>query len=174
MKLKSVGLIVILAASPCLFAGSEPACSVDGRVLSANDQTQGISGVEITLYRDSTVINTGHSAGDGSYTISCTPGAEITTVRYDHDDWIVDKIENISGQDRNKIYKTLQAKSNPFTSSEMREIVATLERLYDLDKANNTIAKHSSNYSNLLKSLDERAPLGLKDRIRLLRDRYSR
>jgi hypothetical protein len=174
MNLKRAIFFAILAVSQNLLAGGEPTCSVGGRVLKATNQDQGIDKVEITLYRDSHEIGNGQSGGDGSYSISCTPGSVITTVRYDHDDWIVSKVENISGKNSHTIYKTLLARSKSFTSSEVQEILATLERLYEIDKQNGTVAKQSSNYLSLLKTIDEKAPPDLKDRIRLLRDRYSK
>jgi hypothetical protein len=174
MNLKSAIFFAILAVSQNMLAGGEPKCSVGGRVLNAANQDQGIDKVEITLYRDSNEIGHGQSGGDGSYTISCTPGSVITTVRYDHDDWVVSRVENISGKNSHTIHKTLLARSKSFTSSEAQEIVVTLERLYEIDKPNGTVAKHSSTYLSLLQSIDEKAPPDLKDRIRLLRGRYSK
>jgi len=172
MRVKELGVILMLAVSQIGFASGERTCSVGGRVLKASNQDEGIDGVEITIYRNKKEISNGHSAKDGSYSISCAIGSTIT-VRYDSDDYAVSDVVDISGQDAHKLYKTLLAKSKSFTFSEVQEIVATLERVYELDKANNTIAKHSSNYLSLLRSLDEKAPPELKSRIRLLRDRYS-
>lgn len=174
MNPKSIALIAMFAISQNMLVGNEPTCSVGGRVLKASNQDQGIDGVEITLYRDKKEICKGYSEGDGSYSISCKAGSTIGTVRYDHDDWVVSNVENISGKDNHKIYKTLLAKSKSFSPSEVQEVVATLERLYELDVENGTVGKHSSTYLSLLQSIEQKAPAELKEKIRLLRDRYSK
>jgi hypothetical protein len=141
MKLsRGIPLFFILASSILIFSQpvqSQSGYEIKGEVLDPDNKP--IAGVLIRLYRgpEARFDNEEYrTLGDGKYLIRFKGGEVINTVRYEHSDWYVSTISNISGQRSHEINKTLYRIGSRPPDSTAREILSSLERTYYLDIAN--------------------------------------
>jgi len=108
------------------------------------------------------------SGQDGRYEIKFSDGTPLDSVRYDHSDWMPAIVENISGRNSHTIHKTLLKRGSNFTSPEVEELVCTFERLAELDKGNEQLARNAAEF-RYKEALDEieklPMPIELKNRI---------
>jgi hypothetical protein len=161
-----LGTVLAVAAGPF---------SVSGRVLDKNDAA--IQGVSIQAYRDQRALESPTtSAQDGRYEIKFSDGTPLDSVRYDHSDWLPAVVENISGKNSHTIYKTLLRRGSNLTSSQIEEVVCAFERIADLDKRNEQLAKNASDF-HYKEALDEieklSMPIELRNRIKAIKSKYG-
>ncbi|HWP55866.1 MAG TPA: hypothetical protein VN476_17180 [Pyrinomonadaceae bacterium] len=107
---------------------------IHGAVMDRYDR--GISGVLVRAYRGNRLVGVSRTTETGQYSILLDVGEPITTIRYEHSDWIVTTVNEISGARDNLINKILTRQGEHLSSEMQKEFVLTIDRLYYIDRAN--------------------------------------
>lgn len=131
-------LTVLLACLLVLFKIDAKAQNfeVSGEVLDR--QNKPIESVMVTVFRGNTNVGEDRTK-NGKYTIKFSAGSTIKII-YDHSSYIAGKVEDLSGQRDHSIKKVLRPIGSSFSLSEGREVLATYDLIFDVQRANNVSA----------------------------------
>jgi len=132
-----VGLMSLIAAGVAIPPGKN---SVSGKVLDKNDTK--IVGVDVEAYRQSLSVGKSQSDGDGKYSITFDSGSPIETLRYDHVDWLPATVDNVSGSNDERIFKTLNSRTANLSFSDVQDALSDFDRIQRLDLANNSLRQN--------------------------------
>lgn len=107
---------------------------IHGAVMDRHDK--GISGVLVRAYRGNLLVGDSRTTETGQYSIVVDVGQPITIIRYDHSDWYATTVNEISGARDNFINKILIKQGDHLSLAMQKDLVFTIERLYQIDRAN--------------------------------------
>jgi len=97
---------------------------------------KGLSNIRVTAYRENEKIHKKEIRSDmnGEYKIEFEEGKPITDIFYQHTGWRVGLVQYISGFKRHIINKVLYRAGEKLPKSEMQNYVASVSRLYEIEK----------------------------------------
>jgi hypothetical protein len=144
--LVSIAAVLALAATPA----PTPRHKLSGRVVEVVDRDEkGIVGVQVQLYRrDSPLPDPATSHKDGRYEAPFDEGETIETVRYDHPDYLLAIVEDISGRSDHQLTKTLflNSRAATLTLDDIAEVTCAFERALALDRASDRISQNAKQF----------------------------
>ena len=90
----------------------------------------------VRAYREGKkLIGKDRTKKDGKYLITFEKGSPIT-IRYDHTDYHLARIEDICGSENHSIGKTLFSIDEKLSIDQKQNVISTLTHIYSIDKAN--------------------------------------
>ena len=126
-------------------ASGQPQHSISGRVLDPADNP--IQGVRVQAYRSNrSVGRPSTSDKDGKYSIEFTADGTIDTVRYDHSDYYLGAVDDISGRNNHSVYKTLYKRGQKLTYFQAQEVLSAFERIHEIDRSNKQVGENLDLY----------------------------